>query len=90
MKKQEETELSWKIEDLDRRLKASNDLVIFLLGMIATERPKLSRAFMEQLNELTADFKDEIRPELSTLIGRAVEALGENPFDLDSIESTDE
>ena len=90
MDKQQTTELAWKVEELDRRLKASNDLVIFLLGTLSGERPNLSGAFIEQLTELKKDFESEIRPELTVLLDRAVEALGEKPFDLDSIDSRQE
>ncbi|MFJ7315253.1 hypothetical protein ACIQVE_21320 [Pseudomonas sp. NPDC098747] len=85
MKKQEKTELAWKVEELDRRLKASNDLVIFLLASIAGTHSNLSQELLEQFEEIKQSEGLPLKPEFEKLINQSIAALGDGDFDLDGI-----
>ncbi|MCU7218040.1 hypothetical protein [Pseudomonas sp. VE 196-7] len=86
MNKQEATELKWKIEGLERQLKASNDLVIFLLASIAGAQPNLAQGLKEQFEEMRTGENLPLKPEFEKLLGRATDALGQGDFDLDGVE----
>lgn len=86
MNQQEKTELSWKVEELERRLKASNDLVIFLLASIAGAQPNLAQSLKEQFEGMRTGDDLPLKPEFKKLLDRAVDALGDGDFDLDGVE----
>lgn len=86
MNKQEKTELTWKVEELERQVKASNDLVIFLIASIAGVQPNLSQGLKEQFEEMTTDDEVRLKPEFEKLLNRAIDALGNGDFDLDGVE----
>ncbi|MBU0522722.1 MAG: hypothetical protein KKC24_23730 [Gammaproteobacteria bacterium] len=85
MSKQEKTELSWKVEDLERRLKASNDLIILLLASLPTAHEGLSKVLLQQF----VGMKDEDfcrKPEFESLLDRAIDALGPGPLILETVD----
>ncbi|MEO4014793.1 hypothetical protein [Pseudomonas rossensis] len=85
MSKQEKSELSWKVEDLDRRLKASNDIIILLLGSLPMADAGLSEVLLQQF----VGMKDNDfcrKPEFEILLDRSIDALGPGPLILETVD----
>lgn len=79
-------ELEWAIKDLERKLKASNDFVIFLVASIACADPNLSKRLIDQFTEMK-EAKDLTQSrDFQNLLERAISASGDGDLELDSVE----
>jgi hypothetical protein len=85
MNTREKTELLWKVEQLERKLKAATDMMVFMCACLSADRARLVRDVEEQLTELQQDPELTKTQEFDALTARMLKALCDNPLPLESV-----